>query len=139
MRNKATVVSVEHDKVILSCSTSACAGCKGKMFCNINQQLFEAVNTQEKPLKPGTVVEVYLNPKKTVAQSFSMLIFPLLLFVAGYVVATQLFLVKNELWQALGGFAGLGIGFFLAFLYNKRKKGLGRAEIVGVYDHEPAE
>ncbi len=133
MYERAKVVSVEKDGVMLSCSTSACTGCKGKMFCNIKEQLFEATNPKELSLQVGDEVEIYLHPKQAIFQSFSMLIFPLLLFLVGYVVTAKIFHISHELIQAVGGFVGMIIGFFSLFLYNRRKRGLGKAEIVGVY------
>ncbi len=136
MYERAKVLSIKKNRALLTCSTSACTGCKGELFCNIKERTFWAPIPKNISLTEGVEVEIYLPTGKTIQQSFTMLILPLLFFVAGYLIARVGFNIDNELWQAVSGFGAMGVGFFSIFLYNNHKKKETSVEIVSVYQEK---
>ncbi len=136
MYERAKVVSIQGNKALLSCATSACTGCKGELFCNIKERSFWATIPKNLSISEGTEVEIHLPTGKTIQQSFATLILPLLFFVGGYLIVRLGFKIDNELWQAVGGFGAMGVGFFSLFLYNKFTKKEKTVEIVSVYSEK---
>ncbi len=133
MYERAKIVSIKGNKALLTCATSACTGCKGELFCNIKERTFWAPIPKNISISEGTEVEIFLPTGKTIQQSFTTLILPLLFFIGGYLVVRMGFKVEKELWQAVGGFGAMGVGFFSLFLYNKFSKKEKTVEIVSVY------
>ncbi len=133
MHERAKVISIQGNKALLSCATSACTGCKGELFCNIKERTFWAPIPKNITIFEGSEVEIYLPTGKTIQQSFTTLILPLLFFVGGYLIVRLGFKIDNELWQAVGGFGAMGVGFFSLFLYNRLTKKEKTVEIVSVY------
>jgi sigma-E factor negative regulatory protein RseC len=67
-------------------------------------------------------VEIFLPPGRTIFAGFSVLIFPLLTFIAGFAAGGILIPESGEGLRALFGLAGLGLGFLLSYLYNRSAK-----------------
>lgn len=108
------------DRVEVACSSSACAGCKGSMFCNAKGKKFEALNEKQLDLQVGQSVEIYLKPSRTIMSTIITLIFPLALFPVGYYGGQLAGL--SEILSMLCSFAGVGIGLLLAGLYFRLKQ-----------------
>ena len=124
MYERGTVTAVDKDFITIICSKSDnCKTCPaGKLFCKTEAREFKALNTDNIDISVGNSVEIYLPPSKTIGYSFSVLIFPLLMFLAGYFLTAKLTNAVSEGIQVLGGFAGLVAGFATAFLYNSLTK-----------------
>lgn len=105
-------------KVLVVCSSSACAGCKGELFCNNKGRSFEASNELGLPLKPGDAVELHLKTGRTIFSSFVTLIFPLLFFpLVFWILSRQ---GMSQMVSLLGGLGGIGFGFLLAWIYFRK-------------------
>jgi len=122
MTEISTVVSYTKQQVVLSCTSAGCSGCAGDSFCNVKSHTYTALNPQKLEIAAGDEVEVFLPPGKTIFSGFLVLIFPLILFFAGFLLTGVLFEGAGEGLQALGGFIGLTAGFGLGFLFGKLKK-----------------
>ena len=122
MTEISTVISHTKHQAVLSCTSAGCSSCAGNSFCNVKAHTYTALNPQKLELKPGDEVEVFLPPGKTIFSGFLVLIFPLILFIAGFLLTGALVEGAGEGLQALGGFIGLTAGFGLGFLFGRLKK-----------------
>lgn len=104
----------------VSCTSSACNGCKGEAFCNTKGKRFEAWNKHMLPARIGSTVEIYLQPGRTIAGTLITLIFPLLLFPAGYHLSDML--GSGELASFLFGILGILVGFLGVWFYFRRSQ-----------------
>ncbi|ADK83121.1 SoxR reducing system RseC family protein [Sediminispirochaeta smaragdinae] len=122
MTETVTIVSISGRLANVTCLESdSCKGCAGNSFCNAKGRSFEAKVPSElaQSLIPGDKAEVLIPPGKTIFAGFMVLIVPLLLFIAGFLLASILIPDSGEGTQAIMGIIGLGLGFLLAFAYNK--------------------
>lgn len=110
-------ISVEMFDAGSSCSSGNCASCSsgGK------KRLIEAVNTRELPIKTGTLIEMELSSAKAMLAAFRVLIFPLLLFIAGFIIAGNI-PGAGEGLQVAGGFTGLAAGFLFNFIFSNKNR-----------------
>jgi len=122
MTEISTVVSLENNQALLSCTAATCESCAGNSFCNIKAHTYSALIPHDLDLKPGDRVEVYLPPGRTIFSGFMVLIFPLLLFLAGFLITGRLVDNAGEGIRALGGFAGLAAGFAIGYLFGRVRK-----------------
>jgi positive regulator of sigma E activity len=129
---RAQVLAVHDGSATLQCfDHQGCKNC-GSAFCNVKARTYEATVDTSMGLKPGDQVEVYVPPAQAIAAGFAVLIFPLLLFLAGYFA---LGFLDSEAAQVGAGMAGLALGFAIVYLAGRgRKKDLPR--IVRVF-HGP--
>lgn len=104
----------------VSCTSSACNGCKGEAFCNTKGKRFEAWNKHMLPAKPGSTVEIYLQPGRTIAGTLITLIFPLLLFPLGYYLSQMS--GTGELASFFFGLLGILVGFLGVWLYFRSRQ-----------------
>ena len=120
MYERGTVAAVDNNFVSITCGNADhCKTCAaGKLLCNVKAREFKALNTDNLDLKTGDIVEIYISPGKTIGYSFSILIFPLLVFLAGYFLTGKLTNTLSDGIKVLGGTIGLFVGFGIAFLYN---------------------
>ncbi len=120
-------ISVEMFDAGSSCSSGNCASCSsgGK------KRLIEAVNTRELPIKTGAFIEMELSSAKAILAAFRVLIFPLLLFIAGFMIAGKI-PGAGEGLQVAGGFTGLGSGFLFNFLFSRKNRMKEMPEIVRI-------
>jgi len=121
MVEKARVISIDGDRVTLACSDAA--GCKvcSSSFCSTKQRSFDAENTNDLDLNPNDEVEVFVHPGKAILAGFMVLIFPLLLFIGGFVASGQwLGITSDAARVGIGGLA-LAVGFAAVYLYNRRR------------------
>lgn len=124
MYERGNVIKIDDDIVTISCGKGEqCKGCSAsKLFCNVKTREFQALNDTSINLQNGDRVEIYAPPARTIGFSFSVLMFPLLMFFVGYYSAQRIMPASGEGLKIIGGFAGLAAGFFIAFLYNKLMK-----------------
>jgi len=122
MTEISTVISSSNNQAELGCTTSGCSSCAGNSFCNIKGHSYTALNPGHLDIQPGDQVEVFLPPGKTIFSGFVILIFPLVLFFAGFLLTGLMVDGAGEGLKALGGFIGLTIGFGLGYLFGKIKK-----------------
>ena len=122
MYDRGTVTAV--DKIVITVACGNADHCKtcaaSKFFCKPSEKgrEFKALNTDNLDLREGDNVEIFISPSKTIGYSFSILIFPLLLFLAGYYITANLTNTSSDGIKILGGFMGLVLGFAMAFLYS---------------------
>jgi positive regulator of sigma E activity len=122
MYEQGTVAAVNGKIITIKCGKpEQCKSCSSS-FCNVKTKNFKALNRNSLDLKEGDLVEVYVSPGKTIAYSFIVLIFPLLMFLAGYFFSGPLFGANSDSIKALFGLAGLAAGFILGFLFNSIRK-----------------
>jgi len=132
MIEQATVSEVRGQTVVLGCKRrGSCKSC-GSAFCKTDTRSFEARNTRGYDLTPGDVVDVYLEPGKTIGAGFLVLIVPLLLFIAAFLVAGRIAPAASEGVKALFGLGGLAAGFGLSWLYSRSRGVEGLPEITKV-------
>jgi sigma-E factor negative regulatory protein RseC len=130
MYETVTVTKIlDKDTIRVSCESSACNGCKGETFCNKKGKDFEANAKPGLELKPGMRVELFLEPSRTIAGTLITLIFPLMLFPAGYYTAVALGL--SEVACMFSGLGGICLGFVAAWAYFRKR----RAKYIPQVDH----
>ena len=123
MKEVGRVNTIDGDQISLTCGTdAACEGCAAGALCKTKGRDIIALNRQHLDLAPGDHVEIFLPPGRTIFAGFSVLIFPLLTFIAAFVVTSALLPESTEGTRALFGVLGLGIGFLLSYLYNHTAK-----------------
>ena len=122
MTEIATVISHTKHQAVLKCTSAGCTSCAGNSFCNIKEHTYTALNPQKIEFESGDEVEVFLPPGKTIFSGFLILIFPLILFIAGFLLTGVVVKGAGEGLQALGGFIGLAVGFGVGFLFGRLKK-----------------
>ena len=119
MKEISTVMAVSGHTATLGCTSEGCSSCAGNSFCNVKAQTYEAKIPKGLKLVPGEVVEVYLPPGKTILSGFMVLIVPLIMFLVGFVVTGFVMPESTEGVRAIGGFAGLIIGFGIGYLFGR--------------------
>lgn len=132
MTETAIVRSLDGEVIKLACGhNEGCCSCSSS-FCSADTHLFEATNPKGFELKTGDTVDIYLPPGKTVMAGFLVLILPLLLFAAAYLISGQLIDDATEGSKAIFGLLGLAGGFFFSFSFSKKRKASSMPVIVSV-------
>ena len=122
MIEQARVNEVKGGIAVLGCKSSgSCKSCGGAL-CSTSERVFEATNDCGLEIGPGDLVDVYLSPGKTIAAGFMVLIVPLLLFIAAFLVVDRLSPGASEGTKALYGLIGFGAGFTLSWLYSRTRR-----------------
>lgn len=101
----------------VSCTSSACNGCKGAAFCNTKGKRFEAWNKTRLSVRSGQSVQIYLKPSRTIAGTLITLIFPLLLFPIGYYLSQMAGISEGA--SFLTALSSIGLGFLGVWFYFK--------------------
>ncbi|MCL2294560.1 MAG: SoxR reducing system RseC family protein [Spirochaetes bacterium] len=123
MYERGTITKVDNNIITVRCSTHQCRGCSAsKVFCKKKDKEFQSLNPDNLDLEIGDVVEIYISPGKTIWFSFSVLIFPLILFPIGYYLTGLIANTTSDGIRLIGGLASLVIGFLTAFVYNSYTK-----------------
>jgi positive regulator of sigma E activity len=118
MTEQVIVLEIDENTAIVGCDPKgACKHCGGESFCNIKSRTFTASIPPGLQIAPGSTVEVFLPPGKTVLAGFVVLIMPLIMCMGGFLLARNL--TGSEGIQALIGLTGLAAGFGLAILYRR--------------------
>ncbi len=120
MKQSATVIDNNGNKIILGCDKTACEGCHGSLFCTNKNNYFEALNPNNLNVQKGEKVEIDLPSGKTIKTIFLSLGLPLLLFLPGYFVG-KLF-SQNEFVLLLFAIGSMALGFMFSALYFKKRK-----------------
>lgn len=119
MHERVTVTRLlPSDLVEVTCTSSACNGCKGAAFCNTKGKTFEAWNKHHLPVEVGQVIELFLHPGRTIGGTLITLIFPLLLFPVAYWIASKVGV--GEGLSFLLGLGGITLGLAMVRLYFNR-------------------
>lgn len=135
MKETGKINKLEGEKVYLECGdTSACKGCSAGAFCKTKDREIVAVNRLNIPLHSGDKIEIYLPPGRTIFSGFIVLIFPLLTFIAAFVIAGKVLPGSDEGTRALFGVIGLGAGFGISLLYNRIAKNRNFPEVTRKLD-----
>ena len=134
MRQKGTIRELHDDHIVVGCGTTGgCQSCSS-VFCSEkegeDESVFQVSNPKGIDLNIGDDVEIFLDPRRTIAAGFLVLILPLILFGAGFLIASRY--TDLELVQALVGILGLGVGFFIGYLRKKASGDRDLPEIVSV-------
>lgn len=108
------------DLVEVSCTTSACSGCKGSAFCNTKNRSFKAWNKDGLALESGQTVALYLHPARTITATVITLITPLLLFPICYYLAKALGFGEGA--SFLSALGGIVVGFFAVWLFFRTRQ-----------------
>ena len=124
---KSDNISVEMFDAGSSCSSGNCASCSSKG----KTKILDALNSRNLPIKAGSFIEMELSTAKALIAAFRVLIFPLLLFIAGFMIVGSISGTSEGL-QVAGGFTGLGTGFLLNLLFSKRYKLKEMPEIIRI-------
>ena len=132
MRERVLVKQVDGDRIICSCSTSACHTCPGNSFCNIKVREIEAQNRAGKPVEIGDSVEIHLPPGKTIFAGFMVMILPLILFGVFFSLVGMILPRSGEGVRVLAGIAGLFAGFGASWLYSMATNSRNLPEVVRV-------
>ena len=141
MRQKGTIRELHDDYIVVGCGTSGgCQSCSS-IFCSEkeggNESVFQVTNPKGIDLDIGDAVEIYLDPRRTIAAGFLVLILPLVLFAAGFLVASRY--TDSEILQALAGILGIGIGFSIGYLRKRRSGDRDLPRIVSVTQSKVAQ
>jgi sigma-E factor negative regulatory protein RseC len=119
MKERVTVKRIDGDRIICSCTTSACKSCSGNSFCNIKIREIEAQKPEDTPVEIGDTVEIHLPPGKTIFAGFMVMILPLILFGLFFALAGLFVPESGEGLRVLAGVLGLFAGFGSSWLYSK--------------------
>jgi sigma-E factor negative regulatory protein RseC len=138
MYERGTITTIDKNIIGVICGNpEQCKACPAaKLFCNIKTKEYKALNADDLDLAVGDVVEVYISPAKTIGYSFSVLIFPLIMFIAGYYLTAGVTKTLSEGIKIIGGAVGLASGFLAAYLYNSSTKKQQYPVITKKYDAE---
>ncbi len=111
MTERGTVKQIQNrQQVSIQLETqAACSSC-GNTLCKSNRQSILALNPDELDLNVGDSVEVTVDGRAQAIGAFWVLLFPLILFLAGYFIGRLAFSRINEAPAALCGLCGLVIG-----------------------------
>ena len=132
MVETAIVQNIEGEVFKMGCGdVEGCTSCSSS-FCSSDKRVFEAINPKKLDIKEGDMVDVYLAPGKAIAAGFLVLIVPLLLFMAGYLISGRLITDSSEGIRAVFGLIGLSAGFFISFAYIKKRIAASMPTIVSV-------
>ena len=134
MRQKGTIRELHDDHIVVGCGTTGgCQSCSSA-FCSgkegEDESVFQVSNPNGIDVDIGDDVEIFLDPRRTIAAGFLVLISPLILFASGFIIASRF--TDLELVQALAGILGLSVGFFVAYLRKKASGERDLPEIVSV-------
>ncbi len=122
MYEAGRIIKINNKVATLKCGKpEECKSCSSS-FCNVKDRRFKALNSNNLDIQVDDTVEVYISPGKTIMSSFIVLIFPLLMFIAGYFLSGVIFNFQTDALKAAGGAAGLFLGFIISFLFNMLKK-----------------
>jgi len=122
MIETARIKSLNGNRAVLVCGDSAaCEGCGGSGFCNVQERTYEGIIQKGLEVVEGDVVKVFLPGGQTVFSAFLVMIVPLLLFMAGFMIAGRLFGIESEGVRVLFGMIGLAGGFLLSYLYSRAR------------------
>ena len=119
MTEHVKIKAITDDRVLCSCTTSACKSCSGNSFCNIKVREIEARLPGQLEIAVGDTVEIYLPPGKTIFAGFMVMILPLLLFGLFFYAAGGLLPSAGEGIKVLAGVGGLALGFLSSWLYAR--------------------
>lgn len=136
MIEKARVLRVDEDRVVLACDDSACGACPASAaFCSPRQREFVAGNRQGFPVETDQMVNIHIPPGRAIWAGFTVLMLPLLMFVAGYFAGEALLQAgqigaglagtTRDALSVLVGLLGLGLGFGGSYLYHRGRKAKG--------------
>lgn len=135
MLEEATVIDIKNDIITLACSdTEGCKSCAASGLCTAGQKTFEAHNSRNLDLEPGSRVEVELPTGKTIGSAFMVMIFPLLLFFLFFFISGKILTNPAEGIQVLFGLAGIAAGFGITFITGKLSGKKAMPEITGKFD-----
>ena len=117
------VKKVNSDKtVVVSCSTSACSSCKAALFCsNKKHNEFLALNINNLVINEGDIVELFLNPKKTILSLILLFLIPLVIFLISFLFLRNI----TGLSESVSGLISLilmGTCFIFTYLFNRKYK-----------------
>ncbi|NLZ77831.1 MAG: SoxR reducing system RseC family protein [Spirochaetales bacterium] len=105
------------DRIRVSCSSAACNGCKGGLFCNTKKRVFDVSNVDGLAIRKGDRVEIHLETRRTIGGTLLTLIAPLLLFPLGYHIAKGL--GAGEGLSTLIALGSIALGFVGVWIYFK--------------------
>ena len=120
-------ISVEMFDAGSSCSSGNCASCSSRG----KTKILDALNSRQLPIKTGSFIEMELSTSKALIAAFRVLIIPLLLFIAGFMLVGNVSDTSEGL-QVAGGFAGLAGGFLFNLLFSKKYKMKEMPEIIRI-------
>lgn len=122
MTKEVKILEVGDSRITAGCDRNACEGCKSSTFCRGKNSEFEVLNPHGLRLEKGDEVQIAMPAGRTVFASAMSLIFPLLCFFTGMLLAYSSF-PQNEILQLLSAIAGLAAGFGISALYFHFTKG----------------
>lgn len=120
MDSIVTVTDVSKDDITVSCSGGKCEGCHSSMFCGNRNSSFNVANPEHLDVHKGDVVMLELPEKRSIVASFMTLGVPLIGFFAGMVIAYLC--GQAEYMQFISAFAGLVVGFLIAYVFFRIHK-----------------
>jgi positive regulator of sigma E activity len=114
MRERARVNSIEGSLVRVTVGLACDGSCS---FCSKKgtSRSFEASNPKGFALSPGDEVEVFVSPQKAVLEGLLIFVMPLLLFAAGYLIATGAMRMSDTA-GFVAGIIGVGIGILFNYV-----------------------
>ena len=130
MTEKARVIDIDGSKATVECYEHQGCGSCSSAFCNPKARTYQASLPEDVEINNGDPVVVHLPPSKAIYAGFLVLIFPLILFLVGYVIAEPL---ESEALRLLVGLGGLAVGF-LGVLLMSRIRPPQLPQIVGLDD-----
>lgn len=80
---------------------------------------FQVNNSRNIFIKQGDSVEIFVEPRGSIAVSFFMFIFPLILFIVFYSMAGTIFQDGPEFINIFIGISGIVIAFFSTYVFFK--------------------
>ena len=126
MKEIGQILEIQNKKItVKGGKVGECFGCMSHE-CHVNCRIIQADNIHALPLSVGLWVEVDNPVKNVVFQGLAVLLPPILLFIAGYLITMLMLPASGDEVRAAVGVISLFIGFFAVYwLRNVLPAGAG--------------
>ncbi|MBN1411228.1 MAG: SoxR reducing system RseC family protein [Spirochaetales bacterium] len=134
MTEEGVICKIDRNEVTIIIEKECEGGCH---TCSQNKERrFNVVATNAKhlDLKVGNKVEIFVPPAKVIKTGFMVLILPLILFIALYVLTDLLLGIREELFKILSGLGGVALSFVGLFVMRKFKNREDLPEVLRIVE-----
>lgn len=114
----ALVVKIESDKIFVQIVADSCENCAISGMCKVKDKVESFKVEDASSYKVGDYVNVLISSGSRILSAFMIFIFPLLIMLGFYFMATLLFKF-GEGYSIILSFVGLFFGGFLLWIFDK--------------------
>ncbi len=134
MENTGTVISSDHDKIIIQmdgAGGSGCATCGSKHACSPSQGARFVELKQHTTFKEGDRVKLEMGEARSIGLAFLLFILPLLIIIAAYVIFSSL-----KMSEGLSILSAIGTGALSFLVILKLEDQLMKKARVSDMEHD---